>query len=142
MHFFLKKYIIAAILAAACVPFLINCNGTRVIVEKGSSHKSNQTIPHAMKGPPPWAPAHGYRAKYKYRYYPSSHVYYDTGRSVYFYYSNGNWRMSVSLPSSIHINVNDFVALEMDADKPYKYHSEVQKKYPPGKMKKKNKWKG
>ena len=32
-----------------------------------------------------------------------------------------------------------FVALEMDADKPYKYHSEVQKKYPPGKMKKTNK---
>ena len=24
------------------------------------------------QGPPPWAPAHGYRAKYTYRYYPDA----------------------------------------------------------------------
>ena len=147
MHFFLKKNIIAHILTVSCVLFFINCSGTRIVVEKGPSHKSSKSAPHVKKGPPPWAPAHGYRAKHKYRYYPSSHVYYDTGRGLYFYYSNGDWRMSVSLPSRICIAVNDFVALEMNSDKPYKYHSEVKKKYPPGKMKKKNKknkhkWKG
>ena len=134
MHFFLKKNIIAIILALSCALFLINCNGTRIAVEKGPSHGS-----HVKKGPPPWAPAHGYRAKYKYRYYPSSHVYYDTGRGLYFYYSDGDWRVSVSLPSIIRIDVNDFVALEMDSDKPFKYHSEVGKKYPPGQVKIKNK---
>jgi hypothetical protein len=149
MHFFLKKNIIIITLTVSCVLFLINCNGTRVVVEKCPSHKSSQSVYHAVKGPPPWAPAHGYRAKHRYRYYPSSHVYYDTGRSLYFYYSNGDWRMSVSLPSRIRIAVNDFVALEMNSDKPYKYHSDVKKKYPPGKVKikhknkkNKNKWKG
>jgi hypothetical protein len=147
MHFSLKKNIIVIILSVSCALFLINCSGTRIVVEKGSPHKPSQSVPHAVKGPPPWAPAHGYRAKHRYRYYPSSHVYYDTGRGLYFYYSNGDWRMSVSLPSRILIDVNDFVALEMDSDKPYRYHSEVKKKYPPGKVKnknkkKKNKWKG
>ena len=64
-----------------------------------------------------------------------------------FYYNDGDWHVSVSLPKEIRIDVDDFVALEMDADKPYKYHSEVEKKYPPGKVKiknnkNKNKWKG
>ncbi len=141
MHFYIRKNIIAIILTVSCILFLINCSGTRIVVEKGPSHRTGQSIPHAVKGPPPWAPAHGYRAKHRYRYYPSSHVYYDTGRGLYFYYSNGDWRMSVSLPSRIRIDVNDFVALEMNSDKPYRYHSEVKKKYPPGQAKKKNKGK-
>ena len=37
----------------------------------------------------------------------------------------------------MRISVNDFVTLEMETDKPYKYHNEVQKKYPPGQVKKK-----
>ncbi len=37
-------------------------------------------------GPPPWAPAHGYRAKHRYRYYPSAEIYFDLGRGIYFYY--------------------------------------------------------
>jgi len=149
MYFSLRKNIILIILSVWCVLFLINCSGTRIIVEKGPPHKPNQSIPHAVKGPPPWAPAHGHRAKYRYRYYRSSLVYYDTGRGLYFYYSTGDWRMSVSLPSRIRLDVNDFVALEMNSDEPYIYHSEVKKKYPPGKMKikhkkkkGKNKWKG
>ena len=147
MNFFLRRCIVTVIFVVSCVIFLMNCNGTRIVVEKNTSPKSNQPIPHAVKGPPPWAPAHGYRAKYKYRYYPSSRVYYDTGRGIYFYYNDGDWHVSVSLPKEIRIDVDDFVALEMDADKPYKYHSEVEKKYPPGKVKiknnkNKNKWKG
>lgn len=35
-------------------------------------------------GPPPWAPAHGYRAKHSYHYYPSAEVYFDTGRGSTF----------------------------------------------------------
>lgn len=94
------------------------------------------------QGPPPWAPAHGHRAKHRYRYYPESYVYYDSGRSVYFYYENGRWQVSVSLPSSIHIEVNDYVSLEMDTDKPYRYHTDVVKRHPPGKQKKKSRGRG
>jgi hypothetical protein len=100
--------------------------------------------PSRSAGPPPWAPAHGYRAKYQYYYYPSSHVYYDTVRSVYFYYSGEKWTASVSLPSSVRIDVNEYVTLEMDTHEPYRYHPEVVKRYPPGQQKKgsgKGKWK-
>ena len=145
MHCSHKRRIISVIFSVLCVILLINCNGTRIIVEKGTPNKSSQSKPYAIKGPPPWAPAHGYRAKHKYRYYPSSRIYYDTGREIYFYYKNGDWRVSVSLPVGIRIDVNDYVTLEMNADKPYRYHSEVEKKYPPGKVKnkkKKKKWKG
>lgn len=93
-------------------------------------------------GPPPWAPAHGRRAKYKYRYYPSSRVYYEEGSRVYFYYKDGQWHMSASIPVEIRIDVNNFVTLEMDTDRPYEYDDEVVKKYPPGQLKKNDKKKG
>ena len=89
--------------------------------------------------PPPWAPAHGQRAKNVYRYYPSNSVYFDTGRGLYFYYRNGSWTASASLPGGLRISVNDYVTLDMDTDRPYTYHGDVQKRYPPGQMKKKDK---
>jgi len=87
-------------------------------------------------GPPPWAPAHGRRAKYQYYYYPASYVYFDVGRSLYFYLSGDQWMVSASLPVGIRINAAEYVVLEMEDDKPYKFHSEVVKKYPPGQQKK------
>ena len=107
--------------------------------DRGDSHV--ETL-HREKAPPPWAPAHGYRAKHQYRYYPSSHVYYDTGRGIYFYYGDGKWRISVSLPSHIHIDAGDYVSLEMNTDEPYRFHPDVVKRYPPGQLKNKHKKKG
>jgi len=83
------------------------------------------------QGPPPWAPAHGYRAKYTYRYYPDAFVYYDTNRGLYFYLSNDKWEFSLSLPSFIKLDIDQSVVLEMDIDKPYIFHSEVVERYPP-----------
>jgi hypothetical protein len=91
------------------------------------------------EGPPPWAPAHGARAKHNYRYYPDQRVYFEEKQGVYFYLSDGKWQMSVSLPTSIRITVGDFVTLDMDTDRPYEYHNDVAKKYPPGQAKKKDK---
>jgi len=96
----------------------------------------------AEPGPPPWAPAHGYRAKYHYYYYPDSDVYFDTGRNLYFYFSGGNWQASVALPREIRISVGDYIDLDMDDDRPYRYHPAVKKKYPPGKWKKEKGRKG
>jgi hypothetical protein len=57
--------------------------------------------PVAVKNtPPPWAPAHGRRAKHLYRYYPSSQIYFDTGRGVYFFIKNGAWTVAASLPAA------------------------------------------
>jgi hypothetical protein len=83
-------------------------------------------------GPPPWAPAHGYRAKHRYRYYPSAEVYLDLGRGLYFYYRDGSWHGSVSLPRSIRAELDDYVILNMEADRPYEYHPSVRERYPPG----------
>ncbi|MHA2220178.1 MAG: hypothetical protein ACXACY_30215 [Candidatus Hodarchaeales archaeon] len=81
-------------------------------------------------GPPPWAPAHGFRAKYKYRYYPSSYVYFDVNRGIYFYRVEGLWMESYKLPPTIYLNVDNYVILAMDVNKPYKFHKNVIKKHP------------
>jgi hypothetical protein len=61
---------------------------------------------------------------------------------VSFYDEGGKWQVSVSLPSSIRIAVGGYVTLEMDSGEPYRYHSDVVKRYPPGQVKKKSKGKG
>ncbi|MBW2603500.1 MAG: hypothetical protein JRE28_04175 [Deltaproteobacteria bacterium] len=96
------------------------------------------------KGPPPHAPAHGYRAKHRYRYYPACSVYYDDYRKLYFYLEGPNWRISASLPHAIQVRLGDHVNIEIESDKPYIYYEEHKHKYPSGKFKKqgkkKNKW--
>ena len=93
----------------------------------------------AKGGPPPWAPAHGYRAKHQYRYYPGQKVYYDDSRGVYFYYHDGEWDISANLPVDININLGDYVTLDMDTDRPYIYHSDVEARYSGKKTKGKSK---
>ena len=93
-------------------------------------------------GPPAHAPAHGYRAKHQYRYYPSSNVYEDTERGIYFYLKGDNWEVGASLPLPLREGLGASVSLELDTDKPYIHYAEHVKKYPPkkSKTKKKNKW--
>jgi hypothetical protein len=129
------------LLAVCCLVLYAGCQSAGVIVEEEPTYR-HEPPPPRESGPPPWAPAHGYRARHCYHYYPSSYVYYDTGRKLYFYYDRGNWQVSVSLPTRIHIDINDYVSLEMGTDKPYEYHPEVVKKYPPGHQKQKAKGKG
>lgn len=96
--------------------------------------------------PPPWAPAHGYRAKHRYHYYPSAQVYFDTGRKLYFHYDGGDWRVSVHLPGGISLRGREYTVVDTDSDRPYLRHSPVGEKYPPRFHKKhhgkkgKNKW--
>lgn len=92
--------------------------------------------PVAKKGPPPWAPAHGHRKKYKYRYYPDSYVYYDTGRGLYFYIEGDNWAVGASLPTYLQKDLGGHVMISMNTDMPYTDHKDHKKKYPPGKAKK------
>ena len=116
----------------------------------GRSKVSVRTAPEPVyrpsperPGPPPHAPAHGYRKKYSYWYYPSSYVYYDSGRSLYFYMENGAWQVGVSLPGSIRLTVGEAVSIEMDVDRPYLSFESHKAKYPPGyKMKLKGKGEG
>lgn len=90
-------------------------------------------------GPPAHAPAHGYRAKYSYRYYPSCYVYFDISRKCYFYLDGDNWKVSVSLPVRLRAQLGEYVSIEMDTDKPYTRFEYHKKTYPPGQLKKKKK---
>jgi hypothetical protein len=109
---------------------------------KGSDSDNRQVSKkHEKQGPPAHAPAHGYRAKHQYRYYPSRSVYYDTGRGLYFYLKGENWEVGASLPGSLRVGLGDAVSIELETDKPYTHHAEHVKKYPPKQHKKKKKGK-
>ena len=95
--------------------------------------------PAVKGGPPPHAPAHGYRSKYRYYYYPEAYVYFDISRKVYFYLEGDRWRMSASLPHTFHVRLGQQVTIEMDSDKPYTQFASHKKKYPPGQLKKESK---
>ena len=107
------------------------------------SEPEQQQVKHKHKhkkgGPPAHAPAHGYRAKHQYRYYPSSKVYHDTRRGLYFYLKGDNWEVGASLPSKLQAGMESYVNIELETDKPYVHHAEHVKKYPPGQIKKKPK---
>ena len=143
---FINKLVICFAISFLTVSiiFIVGCAPKRVKVvyekndnsgysEVGHKHK------HKKKGPPAHAPAHGYRAKHQYRYYPSRSVYYDTGRRLYFYLKGDNWEVGASLPNHIRIGLGDSVSIELSTDKPYIHHAEHVKKFPPGQLKKKNK---
>ena len=106
--------------------------------ESGSDNRE-VTKKHKKQGPPAHAPAHGYRAKHHYRYYPSCSVYYDSGRKLYFYLKGDHWEIGTSLPDNMRASLGEYVSLELNTGMPYTYHADHVKKYPPGKKKKKNK---
>lgn len=126
---------------------LAGCAGSTISVGDYPDHRGHDQRGYERHerrgGPPPWAPAHGYRAKHRYRYYPSAEVYFDTGRGLYFYYTDGEWRGSVRLPRYLRAELGSSVTLEMDTSHPYEYHPSVTERYPPGRGKKKHKdrWK-
>jgi hypothetical protein len=124
-------------------PYLCYASGGSVTVQWGD--KAGQPSQPQQKGdlkngPPDHAPAHGYRAKHQYRYYPDSRVYFDTSRNVYFYMNKGGWQMAASLPGFIRLS-SGFVTLGMDSDRPYTRYDEHKAKYPPGQAKKDSKGK-
>ena len=46
------------------------------------------------KGPPDWAPAHGYREKQRYRYYPGYKIYHDPATGLFWSKQGGRWVQS------------------------------------------------
>ena len=84
-------------------------------------------------GPPPWAPAKGYRAKTRQIYFPEQNFYYDTQKGVYIYMNNGgNWEVNVKLPSifaRVDLGSAAKVELKLATDFPQQYTAEHQEKY-------------
>ncbi|MDF1554315.1 MAG: hypothetical protein P1P84_14690 [Deferrisomatales bacterium] len=109
--------------------------GVRVGDSAPSAHIPEAPPSSVAKGPPPWAPAHGRRAKHDYRYYPQAAVYRDDVRGLWFYYEDGKWTAGANLPVGIRIEVGAQVTVSMDTDTPYLHHDAVAERYPPGETK-------
>jgi hypothetical protein len=96
-------------------------------------------------GPPPWAPAHGYRAKTRHIYFPEHNFYFDVQRGVYIYLSGSSWIINAKLPVGISMSkLNSAMKVELDlnTDSPFKFNSDHKVKYkakpggpPPGHQK-------
>ena len=122
----------------------LGCAGDKINVKyekEGNSgySKSDRKYSQQKGGPPAHAKAHGYRAKHKYRYYPDCSVYHDIERGLYFYIKGGTWEVGASLPNNLQIRLGESVNLELDTDRPYTFHADHLKAYPPGKKNKKDK---
>jgi hypothetical protein len=121
----LRIFVWAALCAAACPVLADKPTG-----DSKAKNKADAKVQTKQKGPPPWAPAHGYRAKYTYRYFPGHEVYFEPKRGTYFYLEGGSWRIGVRLPDSIKIDAKQFVELPMDVDKPFEFHADVKASFP------------
>jgi hypothetical protein len=122
--------------------FAIGCASTRGTVGVGWGDPAPEPeirVSH-KNGPPAHAPAHGYRAKHCYRYYPARDVYYDTGRRVYFYIEGEVWKSGSSLPYNLRISLGDYETVELYSDTPYEYHHKHKHKVPPGQAEKNKSW--
>lgn len=74
------------------------------------------------QGPPPWAPAHGYRAKTRYVYFPDQNMYYDLNARNYLYLSGRNWVVRTTVPKVfLGINLGKSAQVELDfvGERPY-----------------------
>jgi hypothetical protein len=81
-------------------------------------------------GPPPHAPAHGYRAKHQYRYYPCCNVYHEPARGMYFWLNGDGWAVGASLPADLVAGLGASVNLDLDTDTPYTRHADHVQQYP------------
>lgn len=96
----------------------------------------------SVKGPPPWAPAHGFRRNREYFYYPASNVYYRPEDRTWFYLEGRDWRIGATLPTSVRVDFTRSVALEMETARPFEFHAAVKERYTPDYFTKKVKIKG
>lgn len=84
----------------------------------------------ALADPPPWAPAHGYRAKqYRYIYYPQYEVYYAPETRLWFWLDGGRWRFGAALPAYLPLVGVPGVSIILGSDRPYYEHPLVIEHY-------------
>ena len=147
----MRKKIMKLLCYVACtflVVSIVACRTTSGGVNIGWKQDSEISQAHDCKkkgkgGPPAHAKAYGCQAKHTYHYYPNAKVYFDISKEVYFYMKGQSlsWQVSDYLPGGSYVQLGDYVAIQMDSDKPYTRLKDHMEKYPPGKLKKnKDKW--
>jgi hypothetical protein len=120
--------VIAARLGIGLVAFLSLSSGCVAVVEKPSDTAVAETD---RNGPPPWAPAHGWRRQHEtYYYYPASQVYYYPSAHRYYWLEGREWRYGERLPRYYVIQEDRRVVLDLDSE-PHTQHAKIREMYPP-----------
>ena len=147
MNYSMLKLVFKLLLTVTLVVFFSSsaiAGGSFTFKWGNKTEPEQSQVKHSKKkgGPPAHAPAHGYRAKRQYRYYPDQKVYHDAEKGLYFYLKGDNWEVGASLPSNLKTGLGESVTIGLDTDKPYVHNAEHVKKYPSKKSKNKkhNKW--
>ena len=135
----------AALIICSIAIFIHGCTTLGGSVHSGPNDQSGYRHPPVAKnGPPAHAPAHGYRVKHSYRYYPSCSVYFDIGRAVYFYLEGDGWRCQRGIAETFtHVRLGDYGRCRNGyGQSPIFIMRITNNKYPPGQLKKKKskKW--
>lgn len=68
---------------------------------------------------------------FDYWYYPDVQVYFDTGRGLYFYYSNNRWIETRVLPPYWRARLGAHVRIHSRYNRPYIEHGAHSRNYPP-----------
>lgn len=121
----MNRFLNIAGLSVALAVGMIGCQKAGVTI--GKSHTPSTA---SRQGPPAHAPAHGYRKKFGYHYYPDQHVYYAPDRGTYFWLEGSSWKVGMELPYSLEVNLGSHVSIELDAQTPYKHHTTIARKHP------------
>jgi hypothetical protein len=127
----MRKISISTIGLALFLLFVITDN----VNAQSNGNKGQKNKPQKEVGPPPWAPAHGYRAKTRYTYFSQQNFYYDNQRGVYIYLSGKNWQVSANIPDAFKgVNLTAAVKVDLDfnGDDPQKYNADHKAKYKKG----------
>jgi hypothetical protein len=115
---------VGAVLAALFSVF----SGCVAVVDRPSDQPAVESDRH---GPPPWAPAYGYRRQHDtYYYYPASQVYYYPSVRRYYWLEGREWRYGDRLPRRYAIEEDKRVALDLDYE-PHTQHAKIKEMYPP-----------
>ncbi|MBL6445017.1 hypothetical protein JMN32_01765 [Fulvivirga sp. 29W222] len=113
--------------------FIVWASGTDSFSQgKSGKNKNKKYKAKESVGPPPWAPAHGYRAKTRYVFFKDHDVYYDNEKGVYISVSGKGWEVSAKLPSilkGIDLKAAAKIDLNYSGDRPQKYYDRHKKKY-------------
>lgn len=88
--------LILPVLLGAFILLLDSC----VVVKPAPGPPPGNARGRSEGGPPPWAPAHGYRAKTRYVFFPTIGIYYDLQRESYMYLDGGKWITAKTLPTA------------------------------------------
>lgn len=114
---------------------LLVAGNSQEIVAQGKG-KGKGEVAKKENGPPPWAPAHGYRAKTRYVYFSEYDVYYDHDRGVYISIGGNNWQVTAKLPSILAgVDLKAAVKIDLDfsGDDPQRNNKDHRLKFKKGK---------